>query len=81
MTATAHPLTRAPDLPWVSSLSEHGSRPALVTAELTVTYAALARRVQELAARLAGGRRLVLVEGRATPDTVVAYLEALQVAA
>jgi hypothetical protein len=61
----------------VSSLSERGSRPALVTAELTVTYAALARRVQELAARLAGERRLVLVEGRSTPETVVAYLAAL----
>ena len=37
---------------------------------------ALARRVDELAVRLAGARRLVLVEGRSTPETVVAYLAA-----
>jgi acyl carrier protein len=61
----------------VSRLGEHGSRPALVTDGHTVTYAALARRVQELAARLAGDRRLVLVEGRSTPEAVVAYLAAL----
>jgi acyl-CoA synthetase (AMP-forming)/AMP-acid ligase II len=42
-----------------------------------VTYAALSRRVQELAARLSGDRRLVLVEGGSTPETVVAYLATL----
>ncbi len=75
MTGTGR-LTRRTELPWVHALSAHGARPALVTPEQTVTYAALARRVGELAAALAGPRRLVLVEGRSTPETVVAYLAA-----
>ncbi|WP_020579891.1 AMP-binding protein [Actinopolymorpha alba] len=76
MTATAVPLAPALTLPWVSRLGAHGTRPALWTAEGTVTYADLARRVDGLAARLAGPRRLVQVEGRSTVDTVVGYLAA-----
>ncbi len=74
------PVLRRPlasGLPWVSGLRAHAERPALVTARSTTTYADLADRVESLASRLAGPRRLVLVEGGATPDTVVAYLAAL----
>ncbi|MET9021821.1 AMP-binding protein [Actinopolymorpha sp. NPDC004070] len=64
----------------MSRLGTHGSRPALRTsvgtAEGPVTYADLARRVDDFAARLAGPRRLVQVEGRSTVDTVVGYLAA-----
>ncbi|SFH41812.1 Acyl-CoA synthetase (AMP-forming)/AMP-acid ligase II [Actinopolymorpha cephalotaxi] len=63
-------------MPWVSRLGAHGDRPALRTAEGSVTYADLARRVDGLAARLDGPRRLVKVEGRSTVDTVVGYLAA-----
>jgi acyl-CoA synthetase (AMP-forming)/AMP-acid ligase II len=77
VTVTVGPLALGADLPWVARLAEHGTRPALVTAERTVTYAALRRRVDELAAQLAGPRRLVLAEGRRTPESVVAYLAAL----
>ena len=77
MTITAGPLAPGAQLPWVSSLSLHGSSPALVTATGTITYAVLARRVDELAERLAGPRRLVLLEARPTPESVVSYLAAL----
>nr|WP_202890068.1 non-ribosomal peptide synthetase [Actinopolymorpha rutila] len=73
----------SPTLPWVSRLAGHGTRPALHTsgategtAEGTVTYADLARRVDDLAERLDGPRRLVQVEGRSTVDTVAGYLAA-----
>ncbi|HEU5144345.1 MAG TPA: non-ribosomal peptide synthetase, partial [Dermatophilaceae bacterium] len=77
MTVTTAPLTTAWTLSWVSGLAEHGTRTALHTDAGAVTYADLAGRVQELAARLGGARRLVLVEGGATVETVVAYLAAL----
>jgi acyl-CoA synthetase (AMP-forming)/AMP-acid ligase II len=77
VTITAGPLAPGAQLPWVSALSLHGPRPAIVTATGTITYAALARRVDELAERLAGPRRLVLLEARPTPESVVAYLAAL----
>ncbi|WP_240474401.1 AMP-binding protein, partial [Intrasporangium chromatireducens] len=64
-------------LPWVGGLGEHGERVAVVTADEQVTYAALAARVEALAGCLAGSRRLVLLEGRNTLDTVVGYLAAL----
>ncbi|WP_323101210.1 AMP-binding protein [Intrasporangium sp. YIM S08009] len=78
MTATALPLRPAAGLPWVSRLHEHGTRTALHTDAGPVTYADLARRVDDLAHRLAGSRRLVLVEGRSTVETVVAHLAALR---
>ena len=61
----------------MSALSLYGSRPAILSAGRTITYAALARRVDEMAARLAGPRRLVLLEARSTPESVVSYLAAL----
>ncbi|HET8615285.1 MAG TPA: AMP-binding protein [Actinomycetales bacterium] len=64
-------------LSWMSRLSEHGDAPALVTADETVSYAELARRVDQLAARLSGPRRLALLEAGATTASVVGYLGAL----
>lgn len=66
--------TRA--LPWVTGLREHGDRVALHTSDGPVTYAGLSDRVDALAARLGGARRLVHVEGRASQATVVALLAA-----
>jgi acyl-coenzyme A synthetase/AMP-(fatty) acid ligase len=68
-------------LPWLRSLGElalgeHGGRPALVTADGALTYADLADRVAGRAERLAGPRRLVLLEGANTVETVVSYLAA-----
>jgi acyl-CoA synthetase (AMP-forming)/AMP-acid ligase II len=58
-------------------LRRHGDRPALLTDDAVITYEQLADRVDELAARLGGARRLVLVRGGSSVDTVVAYLAAL----
>jgi acyl-CoA synthetase (AMP-forming)/AMP-acid ligase II len=77
VTITAGPLAPGAQLPWVSALSMHGGSPAIVTATGTITHATLARRVDELAERLAGPRRLVLLEARPTPESVVSYLAAL----
>ena len=76
VTITAGPIAPGPPLPWVCALSRYGSRPAILTAGHTITYADLARRVDELAARLAGPRRLVLLEARSTTESVVSYLAA-----
>ena len=64
--------------PPFGDLRRHGDRPALLTDEAVITYEQLADRVDELAARLGGARRLVLVRGGSSVDTVVAYLAALQ---
>ncbi|MDP3892824.1 AMP-binding protein [Nocardioides sp.] len=64
-------------VPFVAGLSSHGAAPALVTPEGTLSYGELAGRVQEFAARLGTGRRLVLLTGGNDVDTVVAYLACL----
>ena len=51
--------------------------PALVTAGLTVTYADLARRVEERRVQLGAVRRLVLLEAANDVESVVTYLAAL----
>ena len=51
--------------------------PALVTADQTLTYADLARRVEERRVRLGGTRRLVLLEASTDVETVVTFLAAL----
>lgn len=68
--------TTAPALPWVDGLRAHGAAVALHTPDGTLTYAALAERVDALARRLAGQRRLVHVQARSTADSVVAVLGA-----
>ena len=67
----------APAVGFATRLAVHADRPALVSAQGTLTYAELARRVEETAARLGEGRRLVLLAGRTTVATVTAYLAAL----
>ncbi len=58
-------------------LRRHGDRAALLTDGAVITYEQLADRVEALAETLGGERRLVLVRGGSTIDTVVAYLAAL----
>ena len=60
-------------------LAEHGGRTALVGPEGPVTYSELAGRANAFADDVLGTtRRLVLVEGANHPDSLVAYLAALQ---
>lgn len=75
MTALA-PAPPAPALPWVTGLAAHGERTALHTPGGPVSYRDLADRVEAMAARLAGPRRLVQVSGGSTLGTVVALLGA-----
>ena len=69
--------TRPATLPagFATGLARHGDRSALVAGDGSrLTYAELSRRVAELADRLGEGRRLVLVAGGNTVDTVTTYL-------
>ena len=75
MTATSN-TQRVASLPF-GDLRRHGDLAALLTDDGVVTYEQLADRVDELALTLAGARRLVLVRGCRSVDTVVAYLAAL----
>jgi acyl-CoA synthetase (AMP-forming)/AMP-acid ligase II len=77
VTVTAGALAPATQLPWVSGLRQRGDRRALVTDGQALSYAELAERVDALADRLAGPRRLVLLHARPTVDSVVSYLAAL----
>ncbi|MEU9826327.1 AMP-binding protein [Micromonospora chersina] len=63
--------------PFVRALAGHGDRPAVITADGRLSYAELAARVSELAARLGTTRRLVLLAGANRVDELVAYLAAL----
>ena len=64
---------------FVTSLSRHGDRPALVlSGRDPVSYADLADRTARFAARLGiGARKLVAIEAAATVEAVSAYLGAL----
>ena len=75
MTSTPE-IERVVDVPF-GDLRRHGDRPALLTDGGVVTYEQLADRVDELALTLGGARRLVLVRGCRSVDTVVAYFAAL----
>ena len=55
-----------------------GNRPALITADATLTYAELDERVAEVGRALGDVRRLVLLEADNSIDVVVAYLAALR---
>ncbi|MEH0843746.1 AMP-binding protein [Micromonospora sp. CPCC 205711] len=66
------------EVPFVRELARHGDRPAVVTAAGTMSYAELAARVDDVARRLGGHRRLVLVAGANTVDALVTYLGALR---
>ena len=78
MTVLTGDLTRVPcGLPWVRDLASHGSALAVVTEHDTLTYAELARRVDEVAESLGTTRRLVLVEGANHLESLIGYLGAL----
>ncbi|MFC0005223.1 AMP-binding protein [Micromonospora siamensis] len=64
--------------PFVHDLATHGDRPALITADGTISYTELATRVEEAARRLGPQRRLVLVAGANTVEALVAYLAGLR---
>lgn len=59
-------------------LRRHGTSPALLTDDAVLTFEQLADRVDDLVGRLGGQRRLVLLRGGNSIDTVVAYLAALR---
>ncbi len=75
MTSLLTPLELAP--PRVLDLAAFGDRPAVHTASGSLSYAELAGRVDDVAARLGDTRRLVLVEGANTLESLTAYLAAL----
>ncbi|GAA2541314.1 AMP-binding protein [Pseudonocardia hydrocarbonoxydans] len=71
------PVVGEPSL--AAMLSAHGERTALVTSDgEPVSHRDLADRVHVTADRLAGARRLVLLEAANDVDTVVTYLAALR---
>ncbi|HEX6150896.1 AMP-binding protein [Nocardioides sp.] len=63
--------------PRVLDLRAHGDHTAIHTASDRLTYAELADRVDETASLLGATRRLVLVEGRNTVESLTTYLAAL----
>lgn len=63
--------------PRVLDLARFGDRAAIHTADGVLTYADLAGRVDSVAALLGDTRRLVLVEGANTVESLTAYLAAL----
>ncbi|SCF32620.1 AMP-binding protein [Micromonospora mirobrigensis] len=77
MTSPPELLPATGAVPFVRDLATHGDRPAVVTADGTLSYADLAARVAETAHRLGTTRRLVLVAGANTVDALVAYLAGL----
>ncbi|MGQ1795543.1 AMP-binding protein [Kocuria oceani] len=73
-------MTTQPDLariPFVAGLARHGDRPAVLTRDGTLSYRELAERVDAVAARLGGGRRLAVLAASNDLDSLVAYLAAL----
>jgi acyl-CoA synthetase (AMP-forming)/AMP-acid ligase II len=72
-------MTTQPELARVAftDLARHGDRPAVLTADGTVTYRELAALVDRTAARLGTERRLVVLAAGNTLDSLVGYLAAL----
>jgi acyl-CoA synthetase (AMP-forming)/AMP-acid ligase II len=62
---------------FVSELAVHGDATALITSAGVLSYRELAARVTETAERLAGERRLILLAGANTVESLVAYLGAM----
>jgi acyl-CoA synthetase (AMP-forming)/AMP-acid ligase II len=60
-----------------AALRDHGECPALLAPDGVLSYAALADRVDDVAARLGSDPRLVLVPLTSTVDAVTGYLAAL----
>ncbi|GAB5078446.1 AMP-binding protein [Arthrobacter sp. AD-310] len=72
-------MTAQPDLARVAftDLARHGDRPAVLTADGTISYRELASLVDHAAARLGTGRRLVVLAAGNCLDSLVGYLAAL----
>ncbi|WP_222722684.1 AMP-binding protein [Actinomadura alba] len=64
-------------VPFAGELAKHADRTAVITADGTLSYRELAARVAATAQRLGSERRLVLLAGSNTVDTLVVYLAAL----
>ncbi|MBB5791947.1 AMP-binding protein [Jiangella mangrovi] len=64
-------------VPFARDLARHGDRLAVVAGDQRWTYRELAQQVDATAARLGGGRRLVLVSGANDAAQLVTYLAAL----
>lgn len=62
---------------FAAQLASFGDQVAVITASVQLSYRELSERVDSLAQRLGGQRRLVLVAGGNRVDTLVAYLAAL----
>ncbi|MPZ26417.1 MAG: AMP-binding protein [Micromonosporaceae bacterium] len=77
MSASPPAALEARAVPFAQDLGRFGDQPALITADGQVSYRELAARVDEVRDRLAGPRRLVLVEGANRVETIVGYLAAL----
>ncbi len=67
----------APAVRFASQLHHYGQRPALITAQGTLSYEQLAAKVAAVAERLGPERRLVLLQAENTVEAVIAYLAAL----
>lgn len=64
---------------FISDFARHGDAPALVFPNnRVITYAELARRVDQQAQRFGTGKRLVAVEARPSEHAIIAYLAALK---
>ncbi|MFG2090330.1 AMP-binding protein [Spirillospora sp. NPDC048824] len=72
-----HPHLKSHPVPFARDLADHADRPAVVTAEGTLSYRELAARTAATADRLGTERRLVLLAGANTVDALVVYLAAL----
>ncbi|MGA4862204.1 AMP-binding protein [Streptomyces lavendulocolor] len=77
MTLLPSPPARGSLLPLAHDLALHGDRTALVVAGGEISYRELARRVDRTARRLGSGRRLVLLPGANTVQSLIVHLAAL----
>ncbi|MGI5479430.1 AMP-binding protein [Streptomyces lavendofoliae] len=77
MTLLPSPSVGGHALPLAQDLARHDGRTALVTADGELSYRELAGRVARIAARLGGERRLILLPGANTVESLVIHLAAL----
>lgn len=62
---------------FAEALRAYGDRPALISPDISLTYAGLHDRVEDAARSFGGGRRLVMIEAANRIEALVAYLGAL----
>lgn len=82
MVGSAHSRTRRTlpgrGVPFVDRLASFGPRTAVATGEERISYRELDARVERRAAALGDGRRLVMISGTNTLETLVSYLASLR---